>query len=656
MGVEDTTKTDARTDTTDKPASSERPHPPPPDNPGSPRQPSRLESLARAREQQQSRSQQTESTDTASPPREERDDKATPKQTGSGNEEEEPSGKPETDGQDKREDDDRPGTDQPGRQDKREQEPRPQDEGTTADREPATGAPGHRDRPTAQGPEQQADTHTEPADKSASSERRWTPPPDNPGSSGQPSRLESLARAREQQEATAAQRSEVRDGRDEPSWERDAQPASAGSENGSDTMQAPGEPRPGEAGRADEQGEQPDPLDNGVPAGDQQAGGPGDRDRAAVQASEEPADTRAPDTDRPVDAPDDRDRRISGEGLLPDDNARVAHLDEDAVERSVADRLKQVVGKLDRSDKPKELADIVDRPDFQDPGEDPADVPDRYGTPLERSDGTRTPLFDGEPTREQTKQGDLGDCGVIASLGALAAHFPEVIRDCVRETDNGNYQVRLHEAKYSMSNRRYEPTGRPITLTVTSDLPVYDQQPNHPAFANSTSTGAAWAPVLEKALAGVDQTWDGERRKKQTRIWNARGNPGDAPTGYVRLNQGSDAGDRAELLTQLSGRPATVVQFPTGYDHRGRSADRQLREEITDRLAGNKPVLVGTRKLNVGETALPKKLSDGHVYEVTKVDDQGKLHLRNPWNRKHPEPMSIQEFKAGVRPRYTTLE
>ncbi|MGP4028373.1 hypothetical protein [Actinomadura sp. 3N407] len=142
------------------------------------------------------------------------------------------------------------------------------------------------------------DTRTETTDEPASQERPNTPP-DNPGSPGQPSRPESLARAREEQPATAAQRNETGDGRDGPTGERDARPASAGSENGSDTPQMPNELRPGEAGRPDEHGEQPDPRDNGVPAGDQQTSGPGDRDRPAGQAPEEPADTRAPDTDQP---------------------------------------------------------------------------------------------------------------------------------------------------------------------------------------------------------------------------------------------------------------------------------------------------------------------------------------------------------------------
>ena len=504
-----------------------------------------------------------------------------------------------------------------------------------------------------------ADGRAETTDKPTTQDRPYAPPPDNPGSPGQPSRLESLARAREAQQAGAAQRIAAANA----GGKRDTTP---GTEIGDKDAQAYDEQSTDEPSTQDRPTAQatevpttPDALDTQEP-GDET--GLSDRDATDCEPSGEdagrPADQQETAPDATSDEPQsgDWERRISGEGLPPDEDARVTDLDEEAYERGVADRLKQIARKLDRSDQPEELADTVDRPDFQDPSEDPAYVPNRYGTPLERRDGTRTPLFDGEPTREQAEQGVLGDCGIIATLGAVAEHHPEALRDCVQESDDGSYQVRLHEAKFSRSNWRYEPTGRPITLTVTPDLPVFDQRPGTPAFANSTSTGAAWAPVLEKAIAGTDQTWNDERRDKQTAIWNARGKTGNAPTGYIRLNQGSNAGERSELLTQLTGRPAKTVEFPSGYDNRGRSADHQLRDEITDQLSDGKPVLVGSRSLRKGETTLPRNLRKSHVYEVTKIDDKGMLHLHNPWNTQHPEPMTIQEFKANIRPRYSTLE
>ncbi|GAA1781015.1 hypothetical protein [Actinomadura chokoriensis] len=98
------------------------------------------------------------------------------------------------------------------------------------------------------------------------------------------------------------------------------------------------------------------------------------------------------------------------------------------------------------------------------------------------------------------------------------------------------------------------------------------------------------------------------------------------------------------------------MEFPTGYDNQGRSPDRQLLEDLRGKLADHNPVLVGTRSLGKNESPLVKDLRPGHVYEITQVDDQGRLHLRNPWNRRHPQPLSISEFKASVRPLYTTLE
>lgn len=74
-------------------------------------------------------------------------------------------------------------------------------------------------------------------------------------------------------------------------------------------------------------------------------------------------------------------------------------------------------------DRPDETPLRVDRPAL------PPDSAVRYGVDYTRRDGhlVRPELFDGPPTREQARQGSLGDCGVIAALGAVAGHRPEAI-------------------------------------------------------------------------------------------------------------------------------------------------------------------------------------------------------------------------------------
>ncbi|MBO0803948.1 MAG: hypothetical protein J2P25_12855 [Nocardiopsaceae bacterium] len=284
--------------------------------------------------------------------------------------------------------------------------------------------------------------------------------------------------------------------------------------------------------------------------------------------------------------------------------------------------------------------------------------PDVHGRPLDRPDGTRTPLFDGNPARDQVQQGRLGDCGVITAIGAVAGHSPRAIRDRIREADDGNYEVRLHEAAYDSQSRSWKPTGRETTLTVTPDLPVSSRRPDQPAFASSGTAAVAWPSILEKALAGIDRTWTDSRRADWEERWPRQcehegREVTPAPKEYERLHEGTTAGDWAEILTQLTGRPAVTRALPG--DHKARedttiSGDVMLTERFRGLLDSGRPILVGTRPLDEGEVQLPHKLNPGHAYEVIRVDDENKLHLRNPWGRLHPEPMTAQQLREGISP------
>jgi hypothetical protein len=300
------------------------------------------------------------------------------------------------------------------------------------------------------------------------------------------------------------------------------------------------------------------------------------------------------------------------------------------------------------------LRAVVDRPAFRDPTV--RHPPDRYGDPLTRPDGSRIPCFDGPPRREQTEQGWAGDCGIIAALGAVAAHKPEEITRRIRPQDDGSYRVTLSETE--RHGGVTEPTGRDVELIVTPELPVYDDDPGTPACAKSQD-GAAWCAVAEKAFAGVDRTWTVERRVSWLDDWagmcaqdqagNAdRSGSGPAPDGYVRLHQGTTAWERAEALTQLTGQPAVVREFPTGRDEW--TINRIIRAQLND----GKPVLVGSRRERYQDELLPHNLEAEHVYEVTGIE-KGKILLRNPWNRKEPEPMETEEFARNMNRYYSTL-
>jgi hypothetical protein len=307
---------------------------------------------------------------------------------------------------------------------------------------------------------------------------------------------------------------------------------------------------------------------------------------------------------------------------------------------------------IDKGDGPRAL---VERPMFRDPFD--KDSPDRYGTPLTRFDGTRIPCFRGPPRREQTRQGWTGDCGVIAALGAVAAHRPDDITSRVRLNPDGTYNVSLSETRRTDCGAA--PTGRAIDLTVTQEVPVYDDDPDAPGCA-MTEDGTAWCAVMEKAFAGVEQTWTTEQQEAWHDGWSflcARDEKigakyprfGPAPEGYARLNQGTGPWERTEILTQLTGEESVVRQFPAGPD------EWRINRIMRTQLEESKPVLVSSRDAAYEDEILPHNLERAHVYEVTGIE-KGKVVLRNPWNKDDPEPMETDEFARNMQPWYVTLK
>ena len=268
---------------------------------------------------------------------------------------------------------------------------------------------------------------------------------------------------------------------------------------------------------------------------------------------------------------------------------------------------------------------ILNQPEFKkEHSADQSTYPDLYGTPLDFDDGTRLPLFDGEPDRDQISQGALGDCGIIATLGAVAARYPEVIRDCISERDDGTYLVRLHDTEYHEESDEWRPTGRFINLVVDSQLPVRADEPGKPAFANGH---CAWGPILEKAIASLDQTWSEERRDSL-----------EDGTGYLQLH-GAGHARWAELLTQLTGRPARC--FTLDQDD---PECQEIIDFLGQKISENEPVLISTRPTEEDEEPLPFGLLDAHAYEVVHIDSEDMVELHNPWNYRHPKEVTIFEL------------
>lgn len=97
---------------------------------------------------------------------------------------------------------------------------------------------------------------------------------------------------------------------------------------------------------------------------------------------------------------------------------------------------------------------------------------------------TGRPLFSASgPSIDDIRQGELGDCWILAGLGAIARQNPNVIRANVVDFGDGTYGVHLGSSFYRVDN----------------DLPVSqygDQQLNYTALG---AGGSVWVSIIEKA-------------------------------------------------------------------------------------------------------------------------------------------------------------
>lgn len=94
---------------------------------------------------------------------------------------------------------------------------------------------------------------------------------------------------------------------------------------------------------------------------------------------------------------------------------------------------------------------------------------------------------EGGPVITDIRQGLLGDCWMLSSLGAALTVTPNVIRQTVVDFGDGTYGVQL-------DNRIYR---------VDADLPLVNGMlPDRTlAFADISTNGSIWVPIIEKAWA-----------------------------------------------------------------------------------------------------------------------------------------------------------
>jgi Calpain family cysteine protease len=258
-------------------------------------------------------------------------------------------------------------------------------------------------------------------------------------------------------------------------------------------------------------------------------------------------------------------------------------------------------------------------------GDDARDDPD---SPVHDATYTQVPheLFAGDPEDPDEPlvdptdldQGMIGDCWLIASIGAIANSDPELIEQMIRANDNGTYTVTLYD------------DGDAVDVTVTPDIPTVD---GDPLFADNPSTSDAgegtyelWPQLLEKAVA----QYYGDYEDLE----------GDWPSKALEL---------------LSGRDAHTYEDDWfGLD----DVDPPSVGDIDTLLDGGGAMLVSTAHDNRTPLYDDGTIVQGHAYYVQQVDpDKGTVTIVNPWGLDSYPPitMTYDEFEASFI-RYDTVD
>lgn len=257
------------------------------------------------------------------------------------------------------------------------------------------------------------------------------------------------------------------------------------------------------------------------------------------------------------------------------------------------------------------------QPDFSQVGGD--DARDDPNNPVNQAGYDDVPhqLFvspDGGPAVDPTdlEQGYLGDCWMIASLGAIAQQRPDLIESMIRENANGTYTVTLHDG------------DRTVQVTVTPDLPTVD---GNPIFVDNPSPSDAgegvhelWPQILEKAAA----QYYGDYTDLE----------GDWPSKALELFTGAPTTTYDEGWLPWDG-----VDPPSADDLAGVLHDRGA-------------ILVSTYSDQHNALYENQTLVSGHAYYVQSVDPAaGTVTVVNPWGLSGHPPITIsyQDFVDSFR-------
>lgn len=252
-----------------------------------------------------------------------------------------------------------------------------------------------------------------------------------------------------------------------------------------------------------------------------------------------------------------------------------------------------------------------------------ADVPTVTNASFTYRDSTGN-LFNGSPSRNDAKQGQVGDCYFIASLVSIADKNPDAVRNMFIDNFDGTYTVRFFGGNMGSFLQNGVITAGFATgagvadyVTVNRKLPTYSNgMLVYSGFGLSVTNPATtlWIALAEKAYAQ----------------WNETGKTGrsSATNSYAAIAGGWMSNSNAHVL----GTNSTNYSFV--------STNKQ---NMITALNTGRAVTLGT-----SGTASLKGLVGGHAYTVVSYNPStDAFTLHNPWGSSQPSALTWTELQQN---------
>lgn len=212
---------------------------------------------------------------------------------------------------------------------------------------------------------------------------------------------------------------------------------------------------------------------------------------------------------------------------------------------------------------------------------------------------------------DEIRQGQLGDCYLLAAMSAIAQANPQALKDMISgPKKDGSYDVTLYFDKGSLWWKK--KAAKVINVK--------------PTFPQDTSGNLLYASSTKKDAKAGTQLWPMLIEKAYAKH---KGKYKDIEGGF---------GDRAfELMT---GKDATRKKT-SSY------SETELLKKIKKLLDDGYAVTSGSRKFGKKKKAATKTGAISlHEYSVKSVDVKAKtISLRNPWGHKDLDNMAVADYK-----------